>query len=148
MAGKRKTITWIVDENGCHICTSHPPQTYGYPMLWKDGAPQNMHHVLYEEKHGPLPKGVHARHTCDVRLCINMDHVIPGTHQDNMRDRNERGRHNPPIGERSGSSKLTTADVVAIRASTEPQKEVAQRYSITQQTVSDIRLRRRWRHVA
>lgn len=91
MAGKRKTITFTVDKNGCHICTSHASGTSGYPSLWKDGRNQNMHRVLYEEKHGSLPENVLVRHTCDVPACINDEHLVSGTVKDNAVDRKNEG---------------------------------------------------------
>ncbi len=46
----------------------------------------------YWLEHGdPLPEEV--RHTCDRSICVNPDHLVGGTHADNMRDMRERGRH-------------------------------------------------------
>ena len=47
--------------------------------------------VAYWIVHGdPLPPEV--RHTCDRPICVNPDHLVPGTHADNMRDMRDRGR--------------------------------------------------------
>lgn len=74
MPGKRKPITYVVTENGCHECTSHKPSSHGYPKLWWKGVGRHMHRVLYQEAFGELPGGTAVRHTCDNRLCINLDH--------------------------------------------------------------------------
>lgn len=34
-----------------------------------------------------------ARHRCNVRSCINEDHIVVGTHADNARDREASERH-------------------------------------------------------
>jgi HNH endonuclease len=94
MTGRRRQIQFYVNERGCHICVSHRTGTHGYPCTNKNGAGQNLHHVLYEETFGPIPFGWVVRHTCDDRMCINMDHMILGTKADNSRDIVERGRRN------------------------------------------------------
>ena len=143
MPGKRKSIQYVLNENGCHICTSHAPGTYGYPKLSVKNRPANMHRVLYEEKFGSIGPLV-ARHTCDNTLCINLDHVIPGTVAQNVDDKVRRGRCNPPRGERSGTAKLTAAEVQFIRESDEAQRVLADRFKIDQSQVSRIKTRKRW----
>lgn len=60
---------------------------------------RSTHRLAYEAWVGPIPEGMLIRHTCDTPLCINPDHLIPGTHRDNMQDRLERGRANMPSGD-------------------------------------------------
>lgn len=50
------------------------------------------HRFSYRIHNGPIPKGLHVRHTCDNRGCVNPKHLAVGTHQDNMDDRTERNR--------------------------------------------------------
>ena len=138
MAGKRKKVEFVVTDAGCHECTSHAVGTSGYPCVWKDGRNQNLHRVLYEEKFGPLGDLV-ARHTCDNRKCINLSHVVGGTKQDNTDDMVSRGRLNPPIGERSGTCKLTKEQVEQVKESMGSQDSIAKKFSINQSTVARIK---------
>jgi len=144
---KRKPIIFTVDSNGCHICTSHHIGTHGYPQVWKDGTQHNMHRVLFEEAYGKLQEGHLVRHTCDVRACINLDHLVPGTPADNNRGITERGRHNPPIGERSGTSKLTEEQVTNIRNDERSQAVIAVEYGVNQSTISRVKGNKRWAHM-
>jgi len=59
--------------------------------------PAPAHRVAWEIKNGPFPEGMLALHSCDKPDCVNPDHIRPGTHKDNMKDREERGRTNRPF---------------------------------------------------
>lgn len=144
MLGKRKAITFTIDEKGCHICTSHHINKDGYPCVWKDGRNQNLHRVLYEERHGTLPVGVLVRHTCDTPACINDEHHIPGSVADNANDRKVRGRNNTPFGETRSDAKLTLAQVEQIKKAPGPQSKVAKEFGISQSTVCRIKRGKRW----
>ena len=49
----------------------------------------------YRHYNGEIPDGLVVRHTCDNTQCINPNHLLLGTHADNVRDKMERGRHKP-----------------------------------------------------
>ena len=42
---------------------------------------------------GLTDRRVQARHTCDTPLCVNPEHLLPGTNSDNVRDAVRRKRH-------------------------------------------------------
>lgn len=49
--------------------------------------------VSWETHRGPIPKGLCVLHHCDVRPCINPEHLFLGTKGDNNRDCAAKGRY-------------------------------------------------------
>lgn len=110
------------------------------------------HRLSYELNSGSVPDAeLSVRHSCDNPPCVNPNHLLLGTHQDNMDDRTERGRTFRPIGALSGRNKIgTDDDAVFIRqavASGTPRKLLASQYDVHVQTIHDIVSRKSWKHV-
>lgn len=89
-------------------------------------------------------------HSCDNPACVRPDHLFAGSAKDNTADMIGKGRWVRPNfakGERSGRTKLTAADVLAIRADSRSYKQIAAAYGISKGGVSHIRARRVWAHI-
>jgi len=72
------------------------------------------HRISWELTNGrPVPEGLHVRHTCDNPPCVRPDHLVVGTHADNMNDMAERGRS---VKGRAPWQKLSDDDVRDIRS--------------------------------
>lgn len=50
------------------------------------------HRVSFEVHHGAISVGEVIRHTCDVRACVNPDHLVAGTQYQNVHDMIDRNR--------------------------------------------------------
>ena len=70
-----------------------------YGQLRVQGKHEGAHRVAYWLAHGVFPYNTNIRHTCDNPICCNPDHLIEGTHADNMEDMARKGRSS---GGRSG----------------------------------------------
>lgn len=117
----------------------------GYGRFYFDGVNHKAHRAAYLLLVGPVPQGRHVLHTCDVKSCVNPQHLYVGTHQDNMRDAVVRGRI--ARDERAARTKLAPADVRAIRADTRTCRLIAADYGVRENTVSRIRAGTRRAHV-
>lgn len=90
----------------------------GYGKLRHKGKCVRAHRLAYCLSNGldiDDIKGLSVMHSCDNPSCVNPDHLILGTHKDNMTDKMSKGRHVAPQGEAHGQSKLTDDDVVTIK---------------------------------
>ena len=107
------------------------------------------HRVALERKLGrPIKPGYFSLHHCDNPPCNNPAHLFEGTHKDNARDRNGKGRS--AVGERNGKAKLTEDNVREIRrrvSEGEMQWVLAEEFSVARPNISDIISRKLWKHV-
>lgn len=116
-------------------CIDHGQATeYGRSRMVINGKTVNTtaHRRVFYRHNGYLPEVV--RHSCDNPRCINPEHLLPGTQQDNMQDRLQRGRW---AGGRPAA--LNTEQCEAIRQSTLTQRVLAAQYGVSQATISNVK---------
>lgn len=64
----------------------------GYGLINIDKHNWRAHRLSYVIKHGSIPDGMFLMHQCDNKICVNPDHLKPGTHAENMAEMVARGR--------------------------------------------------------
>jgi hypothetical protein len=69
----------------CHIWHGAADRD-GYGCLRYQGRYQHAHRLAWSLKNGPIPKGMVICHRCNVRRCVNPDHLVLGTLADNNAD--------------------------------------------------------------
>ena len=127
----------------------------GYGAFGLHGKLRSAHRVSFELANGPIPEGQCVLHRCDVRACVNPDHLFLGTKGDNNRDAFAKGRAKPPTpfrggtppvcrGTKNGNAKLTPELVLEIRASEGTTRALGRRFGVDKKTISDIRANRTW----
>ena len=140
--------------NGCWDWSARRSQ-HGYGWFYYNKKQRIASRVSWELHHGEIPKEMCVCHKCDNPACVNPDHLFLGTHQENMRDRDRKGRNkcgSLPIarGEQHSFSKLKDEDVREIRnlySQGMLQREIGKRFGIVRQNVSKILLGQRWKHI-
>lgn len=125
----------------------------GYGRFGKTGTNEVLaHRYAYLVFKGPLGDQ-HVCHTCDNPKCCNPDHLFLGTHQDNMRDRADKGRSRGAVGEKNAAAVLTAVKAVVISKaldledSTERRRALASMFGVTVGAVAKIATGRTWSSV-
>lgn len=122
----------------CLVWMGHTVKGYG--QTWHQGKNALAHRVIYELRHGPIPKGKMVLHRCDNRACLRDEHHRLGTHTENMRDRNEKSRQ--AAGAHHGCAKGSDEEVAEICAlyatGAYSQAELGVLYGRSQRSVSQL----------
>lgn len=98
----------------------------------------------YEYFIGKIPDGMFVCHKCDVRSCVNPNHLFIGTAKDNSDDMIAKGRSRHPKGEDIKQSKLTRQQADLIRSSSLSLRKVAEQFGITYGNAGKIRRGELW----
>lgn len=134
-----------VTECGCLIWMGPVSKRTGYGHMVIKAQAKMPHRVAWEVANGPIPAGMMVLHRCDVRTCINPEHLFLGTHKDNMRDMAAKRR--AAAGDQNGSTKLTPQQVCEIRGSLLSQAQLAKDYGVSGGTISNIKTMKNWRNI-
>lgn len=114
IAKERITKTgYTIDTNGCWIWEGTKLDN-GYGQISIEGKRFSPHRLAWQFVNGEIPEGMFICHSCDVRSCINPEHLFLGSSDDNINDmisKNRNVKH-----ESHGMARLTWSDVKAIRS--------------------------------
>lgn len=98
-----------VPESGCWIWErSSMASGYGDFRLGKKH--HLAHRASYLAFNGPIPIGMHVMHSCDVRPCVNPQHLSVGTNLDNIQDSMKKGRRKGITRNRPSGMKYNFSD--------------------------------------
>lgn len=131
--------------SGCWEWTGAKRRGYGRTSFGsrKDGTRRNVsaHRLAFMVWVGEIPDGYEVCHKCDNPACINPEHLFVGTKQENMADRDKKGRNINLVGEEQVRSKLTKKDVKAARWERAYQgtsfQKLADRYGVSKKTMQN-----------
>jgi hypothetical protein len=141
--GKFSTECWE-----WQVSTTHD----GYGLFWFNGKYVLAHRFAWILAKGAIPKNLCVLHSCDNPKCVNQNHLFLGTVRDNNLDKTAKGRAycGDHKGEKSSTAKLTTSDVLKIRAMSAQRihpKDIARQFGVERSTIYHIIARRSWSHI-
>lgn len=131
------------DTNGGCWLWAGTPTLSGYGKITLNKRPFMAHRLSWELHHGAAPASdMDVCHRCDVRMCVNPDHLFIGTRADNLGDMVRKGRS--LTGDRNHNAVLTNEQAVAIYLDPRRHAEIAAAYGVGYWVVSQVKTRRRW----
>lgn len=131
-------------EGDCLLWTGAKERN-GYGKINLDGKYIPAHRAAWIAFKGEDPGKLFVCHRCDVRACIETEHLFLGEHRDNMEDMLSKERQ--ARGAELPQAKLTEEQVKEIRASKESTRLAGLRYGVSRMTISLVRRKATWSHV-
>lgn len=106
-----KSMIKVNPITGCWEWQGSKKIGYGHTIIGsrKNGTRHSIaaHRLAYLTWKGEIPEGYFVCHKCDNPSCINPEHLFVGTRQDNVDDRERKGRNVVKTGEEQPLAKLT-----------------------------------------
>ena len=148
LSARRHTFMKLVEKmpSGCwHWIGSTIHSGYGQVTLF--GYRTTAHRAAYRLFVGSVPSDMNICHSCDNRRCVNPSHLWIGTQNDDIQDMRRKGRERKAVGEAHPHAKLTERQVREIRSDPRGPSVLAPIYSVATSSITNIRKRRKWRHI-
>jgi hypothetical protein len=100
----------------------------GYGRFRSDQGNMQAHRFAWIITNGPIPDGLWVLHKCDVKICVNPEHLFLGTHEDNMADMVQKGRQKKGPGSSHGSGSF-----LPVNLGRYPSEEIRAKMRVSQQ---------------
>ena len=124
-----------------------------YGRFWFNNKIILAHRFSWEFHNGAIPEELFVCHKCDVRNCVNPDHLFIGTNDDNMKDMKQKGRADRTKknkGEDVHFHVLTEEQVLDIRSRSKYHgllSDLAKEFNLTPSGINRIIKRKTWKHL-
>ncbi len=131
--------------SGCWLLPNKPLRN-GYVRLCFGTGGMLAHRWFYEQLVGKIPKNKCVCHHCDIRNCVNPNHLFVGTHSDNTQDAKRKNRLAHPTHQRI----LREDQVQKIRIrlnNNETCANIAKDYPVTNWAIHSIKQQKNWRTI-
>ncbi len=151
MTGWRKRQDYVTEraeldpESGCWLWTL-ALKGDGYGVATVNGKYVRAHRLSWQAFRGEIPEGRNVLHKCDVRHCVNPEHLFLGDNADNSADMVQKGRSAKGSGH--SQARLTEGQVAEILASDKSNRQLAAEYGVVHGTIDHIKAGKTWKHVA
>ncbi len=131
----------------CHIWTGFVGKNCGYGYIGTQGKVERAHRVAFKVYRGEIPEGLFVCHTCDVRTCVNPEHLFLGDHAVNQADMIKKGRQRGAPGTANSHNKVTESEVRAIRLDTRVHRIIGEQYGVLESNINHIKSGISWKRL-
>lgn len=126
----------------------------GYTRSRFEGSTVPAHRAVYCQHHGVSLgsiRGLVVRHACDNPRCVNPEHLLLGTHGDNMKDLSVRRRHALLVLTEEQVHEIRRVCVPGRRGGKQPENPnsyaaLGARFGVDKATIRNVYLRRSFKH--
>lgn len=137
-------------DGGCWLWMGEIDPKGKHGILRSGGQIWSAYRLSYEIYKGEILEGLCVCHSCDVRACVNPDHLWLGTQQENIHDALVKGRMNNR-GENNWHSKLKEPQVIEIvdlyKTGDYSQEQLAEKFGVEHSIISGIITGKNWKHL-
>jgi len=133
--------------SGCWLWVGHCYGSGYGGFREANGFHGHAHRYSWRLHNGAIPNEQLVLHKCDVRCCVNPEHLFIGDYSDNLNDMHAKGRGNNPRGEKHSRARLTENDIRKIRSDTRELHLIGADYNVDKQYVWKIKRGWHWKHV-
>lgn len=119
----------------------------GYGQFQFKGRQIGAHRASWILYRGEIPAGAFVLHKCDVRCCVNPDHLFLGSNKDNVKDMISKGRQVVLRGEKHGCASISEKQAREILADTRRNYLLAAAFGLGTSQISKIKKGRQWKHL-
>lgn len=140
--------TYPEPNTGCWLWLgNYSKEGYGRLVAKRTLGFGSAHRLSYFIHNGDFDRSKIVMHKCDVPTCVNPDHLILGTNDENMADMVAKKR--AAIGEKNVKAKLTSEQVLQIRqlSKTLSRKEISNLFGISKTQTAYIITGKGWKHL-
>lgn len=106
-----------------------------------NGISARAHRASWQLHFGEIPNGMLVCHKCDVRNCVNPNHLFIGSNADNLKDMVNKNRS--PLGEKHWKHKMTDDEIELVRLSEFSGRTLAKLFGVSESQISNVRHNRR-----
>lgn len=134
---------------GCWLWTgAKDHRRYGRFYISKKQQTVPAHLYLFEIVNGKIPKDCETHHRCQIKNCVNPNHIKIITHKKHMQIHSKTGIWR---GEKNGRAKRTNIEVLTIKTLNQyfmlPGSVISEKMRIPQRSVYSIISGEGWNHI-
>ncbi len=92
LKGRLDRLSIFEPNTGCQLWIGTVTKSTGYGEIKVDGKKTTSHRAMWIAHRGEIPTGMVVMHKCDIRTCVNLDHLSIGSRKENSIDMSKKGR--------------------------------------------------------